>query len=384
MKILVAASLYYPYIKGGGEISTKILVEGLFKKGLNVSVVTVGKEYREEVINGVKIYRIPTPNIYWSFESFKQPKYKKLLWHFMDSYNIRVRKYFINILKKENPDILHSSTIEDLSPYIWKVSKEYGVKVIHTLRSYTLLCPKAIMYKNDNVCDNRCIDCRLITLPKKNLSKYVDGVVGISRFILDKHLKYGYFKNAKIKRVIYNPVKMIDTCKKDNENKEIILGFVGRLEKNKGIEFLLKNYIKSNFSYPLYIYGSTQDKNYEKYLKDKFRDNRIKFLGYHSQESIYNTITHLIVPSLWNEPFGRIVPEANSYGIPVLVSNRGGLPELIKEGRNGYIFDPNKQGDFEYKLRLMIEIFKKRRVLFNSDDFDISRILNKYLEVYSL
>ena len=55
MKILIVASLYYPNIKGGGEISTQLLAEGLVKNGHNVVVVTIDNNFKEEIYNTPKI-----------------------------------------------------------------------------------------------------------------------------------------------------------------------------------------------------------------------------------------------------------------------------------------------------------------------------------------
>ena len=43
----------------------------------------------------------------------------------------------------------------------------------------------------------------------------------------------------------------------------------------------------------------------------------------------------LVVPSIWDEPFGRVVIEGNSYGLPVICSNKGGIPEIINEMCSG-------------------------------------------------
>jgi glycosyltransferase involved in cell wall biosynthesis len=52
-------------------------------------------------------------------------------------------------------------------------------------------------------------------------------------------------------------------------------------------------------------------------------------------------IDMLIVPSLLNESLGRVVLEAYSCGIPVIGSNRGGIPEIVVEGETGFLFDPD-------------------------------------------
>jgi glycosyltransferase involved in cell wall biosynthesis len=381
MKILIIASLYPPYVKGGGEISTQLLAEGLKKIGIDVVVVSIDEKYKEEFINGVKIYRIPTPNIYWSFKSHQQSKIKKIVWHMIDSYNIFIEKDLSKILQKEKPDIVHSSTIEDISAYSWKVAKNMGFKVIHTLRSYTLLCPHATMFKNNKNCDSQCLNCKYMTYPKKILSNYVDGVVGISNFILEKHIQNGYFPKA-LKNVIYNPIST-NQIKRTIKKQNIVLGFLGRLEQAKGIEFLLEKYSKLNLpNTQLLIFGKGVNKEYENNLKVKYNQNYIIFKGFMKPEEIYPQIDILIVPSLWNEPFGRIVPEANSYGIPVLVSNKGGLPELVQEGKNGYVFDSDTKDDFKEKLDLIIKKYKEQDFKFDITQFKQENIIKGYINVY--
>jgi len=382
MKILLVASLYYPYIKGGGEISTQLLAEELVKLRHEVSLITIAKEYKKEVINGVKIYRFPSPNIYWSFESKNYSHIKKVFWHIFDSYNINIKNNFLKILLEVNPDIVHSSTIEDISPYIWKITKERNIPVVHTLRSYTLLCPKATMYKNDSNCEGQCRLCKLITYPKKILSNNVDAVVGISKFILDTHMKSGYFKNA-TQYMIHNPYNELNH-QIDIKSNEITFGFVGRLEKNKGIEYLLERYMACGLKFKLFVYGSTNDKEYENYLYKKYKSSKIIFFGYEKPENIYNSITHLIVPSLWNEPFGRIIVEAYSYGIPVLGANTGGIPELIECGKTGYIFDINREGDFLEMLIKFSEVnFNREYIVNNAEKFRKDKIAFNYIEVYN-
>lgn len=385
MKILIIASLYEPYVRGGGEVSTKLLVEGLIELGHEVVVVTTFTEEKVDFIDKVKVWRIKTPNIYWSFESHKASKFKKIIWHTLDSYNFMVRSKFEEILKIEKPDIVHSSTIEDISPYVWKISKENKIPVVHTLRSYILMCPQATMYKNNKNCDKQCLSCKTITYPKKILSQNIDAVVGISKFILNKHLTSGYFKNSVLKDVIYNPYIMSKSNNiNDNQNDEIIFGFVGRLDKSKGIEFLLTQFKKSNIENKLYVFGTTNDKSYEEYLKLEYQDERIIFFGHKTPDYIYNNITHLIVPSLWHEPFGRIIIEANAYGIPVLGSNRGGIPEIIEVDKTGYIFNPGQENNFLdmlnkiKKMKFNKEYIKKYAYKFGKKDIGL-----KYLAIYT-
>ncbi|WP_413702352.1 glycosyltransferase [Psychromonas sp. KJ10-10] len=60
------------------------------------------------------------------------------------------------------------------------------------------------------------------------------------------------------------------------------------------------------------------------------------FIGHTEPAHFFNSIDLLIVPSDWDEPFGRVVVESYSHSTPVLVSNRGGLVELVEDN---YIID---------------------------------------------
>ncbi len=48
----------------------------------------------------------------------------------------------------------------------------------------------------------------------------------------------------------------------------------------------------------------------------------------------------MVVPSVWEEPFGRVALEAMAYGVPVVASNRGGLPEIIETNKTGLVVEP--------------------------------------------
>jgi len=383
MKILIFNTLYYPNQIGGAEKSVQFIAEGLLSFGHEpVVVCTSDKDYVDRV-NGVKVYYVDTNNIYWAYNAKEEKSYKKPLWHLIDSYNIFAKNKIEKIIENENPDVVHTNNLAGFSDIVWKIAKKYKKKVVHTLRDYYQFCPKSTMFKNGKNCTTQCLDCKIYVIPRKKMSKYVDVVVGISQYILDKHLSFGYFPNAS-KEVIYNSVPLIEHNTKNNKKNIISFGYVGSLSPSKGVEFLLKKYQELRLSNTqLLIFGKGITKEYEENLKTKYKQKNIIFKGFIKPEQIYNQIDILIVPSLWNEPFGRIVPEANSYGIPVLVSNKGGLPELVINGKNGYIFDINIEGDFERKIELVLDMYKNGKFEFDLSAFSIDRIVEKYIEVYN-
>jgi glycosyltransferase involved in cell wall biosynthesis len=59
----------------------------------------------------------------------------------------------------------------------------------------------------------------------------------------------------------------------------------------------------------------------------------------------------MVVPSMVHESLGMVVAEALAFGKPVIGSRRGGIPEMIREGENGLLFEPDTPGDLIAALR---------------------------------
>ncbi len=355
LKVGIISSSYHPYYRGGGEYSAKALAEGLKNKGVEVFIITAYHQTQEDQVEGVKVYRIKHPNIYWSFDSEKQTSSRKLAWHIIEGYNIKVEKPLKKILKKENPDVLHIRNVEDFSPYSAKVAHRMGIPVVITLNSYTWLCPKATMFRNKKNCDIRCLDCKVITLPKKYLSSYVDAVVGVSQFMLDKHAQYGYFPNA-IRDVIYTSALSTHVSLPCIQNGYKTIGYIGRIHPSKGVDQLIKAFINcaNDTDHQLFVAGEGPDEYVEKCKRMAGSNTRIHFLGKVKTEDFYPKIDAVIINSLWHEPFPRVLVEAYAYGRPVLASSKGGTAEMIMEQQTGYVYNPFKLQELQHKLAALL------------------------------
>jgi len=351
MRILFINTLYEPFIGGGAEIILKDLVEGAYNFGHKVKVLTFwDKEDKEDIVNGIPVYRAKIPNLYLPYGKVRPPLLKRRLWHLLDIYNPKSKKIVLDQIKQFKPDIISIHNTPGWSSAIWDAVDEARVPAIQVLHDLYLLCP-GHMFKNNSVCKKQCLSCKLMRLPYKSKSNKVKAVVGVSRFILNKLLEYGYFKDVPIKTVIHNSRNLSKITIKRNVNPDYInLGFIGTLAPNKGIELLLKAYLKiKKPNYRLYVAGSGK-KDYEEYLKSNYRDDSIVFMGRVKPEDFFEKVDVTIVPSIWYEALGMVVIESFAFGVPVIGSNIGGIPEMIIEGVNGLIFDPYKSGDLENKI----------------------------------
>ncbi len=342
MKVALISSSYHPYAIGGGERSAQRLAEGLKARGIDVFVITAFDHDVTEVVNGIKVYRVKHPNIYWSYHAEKMPGYKKILWHLIESYNLNVKGKVAPILKHEKPDIVQIRNYQNFSSIIWKILYELGLPVVQTLNDYTSLCYKSAMYRSGKNCTNQCKDCKLVTWPRKRLSRYVDAVVGVSQYTLHQHTKRSYFPKAE-ESVVYTtptpyPYKALPLLK----NKLVTFGVIGRVHPSKGILETIDAFIQADSSLSkLVIAGDGPDDYFQLCQQRANNNDRILFLGKVNPEDFYNIVDIVVIPSIWHEPFPRVLIEAYSYGRPVIVTRQGGTHEQVSEGKTGFIFDVN-------------------------------------------
>ena len=391
MRILFINVLYAPFIGGGAEITLKNLVEGTYDLGHEVKVLSFwDKDDKEEVIDGIPVYRAKIPNVYLPYGKIRQPFLKRRLWHILDIYNPISKKIVLKQIADFKPDIISIHNTQGWSCSIWDAVSESNVPAIQILHDLYLLCPTN-MFKNNVICKEQCLTCKIMRFPCKSKSNQLKAVVGVSNFILDKYLSYGYFKNVPIKKVIYNSRKLDSTIvERKTDPRYINFGFIGTLAPNKGIEVLLRAYHKiKKPNYKLFVAGAGKQ-DYEEYLKSKYKDDSIIFMGKVEPRDFFEKVDVTIVPSIWYEALGMVFVESFAFGIPVIGSNIGGIPEMITEGVNGMLFDPYKEGDLEEKLlkfednisdwKNKSEIIKQSAQKF----LDYKGWLNQWEELYKL
>ncbi|SNV05603.1 Capsular glucan synthase [Megamonas hypermegale] len=243
------------------------------------------------------------------------------------------------VIKDVNPDIIHAhSTWAGLFvrlPYLFKKRK---AKIIYQSHGWAFLMDTSNYKKN------------IYALVEKILSIPTDRIINISNYEQNQAVKCGLNKNKMV--MIYNGVE--DKVNKSNlklnwdENK-INLLFVGRLDRQKGLDLFLDVYDKMKLeNLHLYVIGtSVLDDNLPNSTK------YVTYLGWVNNKDIdayYQACDAVIMPSRW-EGFGLVAIEAMKNSKAVIVSNRGALPELIKEDFTGYIF--NIDDEISLKNRLL-------------------------------
>ena len=388
MKILVLNTLYAPHEIGGAEMSTRALNEGLAAKGHDIMCVSLAPDgvEQESVIKGVRCYYMKLANIYWPHKAnFRPPLWKKILWHLLDAYNPFMAIKIGRLMDLEKPDIVHMHNLQGFSVSAWWEAKRRGIPIVQTPHDYYLSCPNSSMYRNGKNCVKPCIDCIIFGTPRRLLSALPTLVVGVSARLLNRLGKQGVFTNHPWKEIIYNcNKKTVEAQPRFDKapNTPLIFGFLGRIEEGKGLETILKAMLRLPVHKASLLIGGKGKKDYIEKLRHYDAAN-ITFLGFVDPEDFFKKIDVLIVPSLWEEPLGCVAHEALGYGIPVFVSNMGGLPEIIQTGITGELF---KAGDVDELAHLMNSAIEgglkanklRTNCLARAKDFSLEKYIHAY------
>ncbi len=142
----------------------------------------------------------------------------------------------------------------------------------------------------------------------------------------------------------------------------ISLLYAGRISQDKGLGFLARLYLRlceERSDLNLIIAG---DGPYFDEMRGMLSGTRAVFTGRVGQETlpgIYGASELFLFPST-TDTFGKAVLEAQSCGLPAIVSNMGGPQEIVVHGKTGYVADAGSFTDWEAKIRLILDMIESR------------------------
>ncbi|PCJ22085.1 MAG: glycosyl transferase [Gammaproteobacteria bacterium] len=395
-KIVLVNTLYFPTMVGGAERSVQYLAEKLSRDGAEVTVITSNEHssgVKVDDVNGVKVYYLPIKNIYSPFDGASKSRVFRGIWHCVDTYNVLAGDHVKGILKHEKPDVIHTNNLSCFSVSVWNAAKSLGIPIVHTLRDYYLMDPQATLFRRGKNLENisflgKCV----FTYMRRRQSAKIQSVVGNSKFILNKHVRNGYFKNANVKEYIYSCIDgSVSTDVVDEgrlEEGQYIVGYLGVISPVKGVDLLLDELALANDGRCKILLGGEGDSRYIDALNRKYEGVLdFEFLGRVDPREFFKKIDVLAVPSLWHEPLPRTIIEATAFGVPVVGANTGGIPEIIDSGVNGFVFNPDLSGDLYEKLSKVVMLIsngeiRADRISERAKIFDSEETIGRYMEVY--
>ncbi|RAZ82872.1 glycosyltransferase family 1 protein [Cereibacter johrii] len=274
-----------------------------------------------------------------------------------------------DLIKAEGPfDLAHLHIYYgQLTASILPVLRRHDIPIVQTLHEYKLACPIYTMERDGKVCDD-CIEGSTLNVLRHRCkggslvhslavfaefwaSRLQGDISDISRFICVSDFQRRIMEQAGVPRnklmTLHNFVDLPSEVPAPNRGRYLL--YFGRIEKLKGVGTLVNAARRCNI--PLKIAGTGAMAGD---LADAIASHpNIEYLGYMSGAPLAGLIANaraVVVPSEWYENCPMSVLEAKAAGVPVLGARVGGIPELIRDGKDGFLFNP---GDEEDLLRVI-------------------------------
>ena len=181
----------------------------------------------------------------------------------------------------------------------------------------------------------------------------VDKIIFVSEWVRDRFFLDIDKKLQTKTEVIYPSVNAQRPVKK---KKNII--FVGRLNHSKGYDLFKEAIVKILDEFPLWSAYSIGDEDRRTIYISHLRHKELGFINHKNTLDILNKSEIAVVPSKWDEPFGRTALEASSRGCATIISNRGGLKETTD---NAIVLKKIDARSLYIEIRKLIKSTKKRR-----------------------
>lgn len=392
MKVLLVNKFHY--MKGGSERYYFTLADTLIKMGHEVIFFAMKDDNNIECEQS---------KFFVSNSSVKGGIKAKLNMIMHIAYSKEAYKKMKELCETEKPDLVILNLIhKQLTCSVIDAIKSYkkDLPIFWTMHDLICVCPSYTMLDGSGSICEKCLHGDFSNCKKNNcahgskimsvLSTYeanvikkkgwynlVDLFICPSIFYKNKLIE-GNFTTSKIE-CIRNPLPL-DTKYELNDHDDSYILYFGRLSKEKGIKTLIdvikgKNYaLKVLGTGPLFV-------ELDEYIKNNNILNT-ELCGFKSGDELTNYIRNsrcVVLPSEWYENGPYSAMEAMALGKPLIVSNLGGLPELVDNNINGYVYKDKEELslvldkminlDNELYIKMCQESLNRAKELFNPESY---------------
>lgn len=409
MKVLLVNK--YHYVRGGSETYYFGLADLLKKAGHEVIFFAMKDEKNRKCEQSNYFINNVDFNGELSFVNKFKAGVKMI-------YSFEAKRKIGSLLDDQKPDIVHINLFHRVhTASIVDAAKKRGIPVVFTMHDLNPICPNHTMLDHGCICED-CIHGNYLHCIKKKCFKdsrikcamgaieswfnkvsglynKIDLFITPSEFYKQKLIESG-ITNRKItclrNFLTYEAINNLAQIKKCKDSYFL---YFGRLSEEKGVMTLIKA-ISNLENVKLEIAGTGPlEKDLHDYVKNNELFQKVHFNGFLTGEKLDEIVRNskcVILPSEWYENGPYTIMEAMAAGKPVIVSNLGGLPEIVNHKYTGYICEPfndislsesiKEINDLDkHQYETMVDLaYKRSKNLFNPEIY-LSRLTNEYLEL---
>ncbi|WP_376791076.1 glycosyltransferase [Thermoflexus sp.] len=415
MRLLYVANGFPPAALGGVEIHTWEIARAMARRGHAVWVFCRESDFQRpdyelirEEVDGLSILRV--------VNDFKQTH------HFLHTYvDERMEEIFLQVLQETRPDLIHFQHLIGLSARLPCRARPLRIPMLMTLHDFWPLCHRVhLLNRWGQPCPGPfqggdCVACvrgprptsRLHSLLRaikpwlpaplvSRIMRRIGGAALSSWAEADQRgfqARHALFREALMccallmapsdfvrevfrrNNITQPEIRVLplgilppdsEVVPEPGERNTLRIGYIGWFRPPKGVHLLIQAFRRiPDEGVSLHLFGPI-DESYPYFRRLRGlggEDPRIVFRGPFALEDrsqIYRSIDLLVIPSISPETFSRVAREALIHRVPVVASRIGALPEVVRDGVNGFLFEP---GDVEGLSQILQRIVRCPSIL---------------------
>lgn len=369
MNICLINALYPPDAYGGAESYVQRVATALDARGHNVSVLTTkpngdGEDPEHTTHNGIDVWRMHSANFSHRSNGTGSNFFSKAVWHQVNVVNPIAARKVGRLLDDLQPDIVHTNNLMGLTTLVGRSISRRDIRHVHTLHDYSLICPKGTLLREWTAPDDELITCEDPPSPcrfYKRQHRFAlgkpDVVLSPSDHVIDIHQQHGLFEDIQT-RTLRLGIESVQDDRATVNEKSVL--YVGKHTEPKGVQVVLE--AAETLSDVTFHFCGTGPVDDVTAAKAEANEN-IHYHGYVSDEKLERLRKKAsvgVVPSMWMENSPFVIYESFAAGLPVIASDIGGIPELVKKGKTGDLFPPGDVEALINSLRSLLENDEQR------------------------
>lgn len=363
MRILIVSSLFAPVSVGGAEISAQSLARWLVENGHDVAVYTTVPGTQPGGVTeyeGYRVYSTALPRPYHATEHAGQSGGRKVTWHLEDHFAPSNRAALAAVLDDFRPDVVNLHLVQGAGWNILAELADRDVPTVLTIHDLSLACINAAMHRNGTDCVKLCLPCRVSRDVKHRSMTRIPrfALTAPSRFVSDRLRSLGALPEIEVEHVlnvIRYPEPAVAVPRTDDGILRLL--FVGQIAEHKGVEVAINAAAAAVDTVPLRLDVMGSGRDLQRLRRD-WAD--VPWLHFHGQVPLQAVTDQmaasdaLLMPSVWNENSPGVIIQALGLGLPVIGSDRGGIPELVSDGLNGKLVAAGDVAAWTEALRMLV------------------------------
>lgn len=337
LRIVMISTAYAPWLLGGAERSLQELSEELSASGNVVRVLALGPAesgISTDVLGGVDVVRFGSR----AFKPFENGNVnasiiEKIRFHTGEMLRIRTLLFLRRELKKFEPDIVHFHNLAGMGWVAWLAASKFPT--VQSLRDFYLLCLKTTAEHNGKSCTNTWAICWFRRLGFSISRPRPSAFIGVSDRMIEIHRTGGSVKSSESATTVYNRPAVIRVPPSARKGGARIFGLMGTISQEKGTWLAIEAFRKARdqssiLGLKLVIAGSGSKEQLERLSSICLIDTDILAIGTSPPDQFFSLVDVVLMPTQWEEPFGRVAAETLLAERILVASEVGGLPEVAR------------------------------------------------------